>query len=414
MLPLRPRSRSLRRHTPVVAPPGENAPRSQVYMKRRPCAKTGTYNFVNISNSIVAESPRTYTLSNGKIVRKNHTRLCLDPPRPGTFGTPGRLLHQRVFVSPSATAAYRSSLQAAARQTQTPQKHRSSPTTFEVHPTPSPTASPVRRSSRVRKAVVIPGAVPIAATTSSAARPPARRTQWVKQESFSSLPLRWPHNLSLPTLTPWINRRLFPILHRLPPTLMYPFIVGASTQNRRFPADLYTRLTVADFGHAYKKPALPSTWTSRILLFAATSKSFTKSSIGTLWCSAASLVGLRILTTASSKLICYASALSYPVILCLVSSFPSCFLFPLRLVPLFRAVSYLIISYTLFNFWGGVCYTTAKLTLSCCHYCLVLFHCCTKLTFHGQVLASAHCAVDTPYITVKDMLIELNNKFLFF
>ncbi len=189
-------------HHTNVDKTGKSATRFKIYMKGRPSAKAGTNNFVNISHLVAAESPHTYTLSNGKVIRKIFTRICLDNPRPGTFGTPSRLQYHRVFVSPRAEAAYQSSLSVAARQSrrrrqrhmenrnarpQTPQRLRNQPTRFEVADTPSPevTTPPqaVRRSNRQRKAVVVPGAT-------RTPRPAPKRTLWIKPE---------PHGVATPS-----------------------------------------------------------------------------------------------------------------------------------------------------------------------------------------------------------------------
>ncbi len=145
----------------------------RIFMKTRPGAKIGTHNFVEITGNIALETPNTFTLTDGRAIRKNLTRTCLDPPRRGTFGTPPRLLYELVFVSLSATRAYQSSLSAApkasrglrnrymARAALSSAANSPSPTIHPQSATASPVDSlPVRRSSRVRRAVVTPGAVP--------------------------------------------------------------------------------------------------------------------------------------------------------------------------------------------------------------------------------------------------------------
>ncbi len=125
-------------------------------------------------------------LVNGKVVRKNDTRRCLEP-RAGAFGTPCKLEWARAFVHPETTkqheqwlrkesakskrkrTAYRHEMMAAP---QTPRKLQKSPSTFEIEPTPAPSSSSTemlpaqqqqRKSTRQRTAVDKAGGVPICA-----------------------------------------------------------------------------------------------------------------------------------------------------------------------------------------------------------------------------------------------------------
>ncbi len=196
------------------------APSKRIFVKSRPGAKTGTDNFVDTTSKIAQETPHTFTLTDGRVIRKNLTRTFLDPPRRGTFGTPPRLLYERVFVSPSATRAYQASLSAAARASRRLRNRYLSRLTSPAAQQPATTAprdpSPPRRSTRARKAVVVPGAVPIAYTS----RAPTTETVWLKCEPEDPTPTADPMTdplepqPTLPPLTPF--RRLDDIpLHRL-------------------------------------------------------------------------------------------------------------------------------------------------------------------------------------------------------
>ncbi len=203
------------------APASSNiAPSQRIFVKSRPGAKTGTNNFVDITSKIAQETPHTFILTDGRVIRKNFTRTCLDPPRRGTFGTPPRLLYERVVVSPSATRAYQASLSAAARASRRLRNRYMSRLTSPAAQQPAPIAprdqSPPRRSTRARKAVVVPGAVPIA----YASRAPTNETVCPKREpedpAMTADPMTDPLEPppTLPPLTPY--RRLDDIpLHRL-------------------------------------------------------------------------------------------------------------------------------------------------------------------------------------------------------
>ena len=65
-------------------------PKERIFMKKRGQAKAGANNFVEFTHVITKETPHTFTLVNGKVVRENEMRKCLDTPEPpvGSFGTP--------------------------------------------------------------------------------------------------------------------------------------------------------------------------------------------------------------------------------------------------------------------------------------------------------------------------------------
>ena len=141
----------------------------------------------------------TLTLSDGRVVRKNNVRVRLGPPPPGTFGTPSRLDHERVFVHTADTRAHKKNLarrmkNAKAKRRRYEQylknRHTSPPPPTRPASPPKPPSppqrgpsspdsgaelrvrvSPVRRSTRRRTAVVVPGAVAINAISLSPPRP---------------------------------------------------------------------------------------------------------------------------------------------------------------------------------------------------------------------------------------------------
>ncbi len=92
-------------------------------MKKRGQAKAGAKNFVKVALVIAKETPHTFTLVNGKVVRKNEMRKCLDTPEPpvGRFGTPCKLLRERVVVHPENTKKHE---QLLARETRKSRKKR--------------------------------------------------------------------------------------------------------------------------------------------------------------------------------------------------------------------------------------------------------------------------------------------------
>ena len=67
--------------------------------------KAGANIFVEVTHVKAKETPHTFTRVNGNVVRKNEMRNCLDTPEPpvGTFGTPCKLLQERIFVHPENT-----------------------------------------------------------------------------------------------------------------------------------------------------------------------------------------------------------------------------------------------------------------------------------------------------------------------
>ncbi len=90
------------------------------WLKSAPGAKSGTQNYVNITDLIVSESPLTVTLRGNQVCRKvcrqvcrkNHVRWCLGPKQPpGNFGT-------LVFVNPSATKTHKRDLAGVPGSTQ--------------------------------------------------------------------------------------------------------------------------------------------------------------------------------------------------------------------------------------------------------------------------------------------------------
>ena len=101
------------------SPPSEgqkSPPNERIFMKKRNQAKAGANNSVEVTHIIAKETPHTFTLVNGKVVRKNEMRKCSDTPEPpvGTFGTPCKLLRERVFVHPENTKKHE---QCLARET---------------------------------------------------------------------------------------------------------------------------------------------------------------------------------------------------------------------------------------------------------------------------------------------------------
>ena len=155
-----------------------------IWLKRAPPAKAGTPNYFNISDLICSEATHSITLSDGRVVRKNNVRVRLGSLPPGTFGTPCRLDHERVFVLPAEIRAHQKDL--ARRHKNSRLGHLPLHLQLFLHlnqPPPDsgaseaehlrPWISLVRRTTRRRTAVVVPGAVAINAVSASLPRPPA-------------------------------------------------------------------------------------------------------------------------------------------------------------------------------------------------------------------------------------------------
>ncbi len=149
----------------------KKTPNERIFMKKRTQAKAGANNFVDVTHLIAKETPHTFTLTNGKVVRKNEMRKCLDTPEPpaGTFGTPCKLLRERVFVHPENTKKHEQWLaretkksrrkREAYRAKRWAEKQRSAEAaqrSAEQTVAPAP-----RQSQRPRRATDTPGGVPI-------------------------------------------------------------------------------------------------------------------------------------------------------------------------------------------------------------------------------------------------------------
>ena len=178
----------------------------RIFMKKRVQAKAGANNFVEVTRVIVKETPHTFTLVNGKVVRKNEKRKCLDTPEPpvGTFGTPCKLLRERVFVHPENTKKHeqwlaretrkRSQKRAAYKAKRWAEKQqRSSPT--EVESTEKLKSSEPRTSTRQRRAVDKSGGVPICSiTTLGTKRANSLRVRAGVRSRATAAFLKWTRN----------------------------------------------------------------------------------------------------------------------------------------------------------------------------------------------------------------------------
>ena len=136
----------------------------RLFLKTRPEAKAGTGVFSDISNRITTESPHTYTLTDGRVVRKNNTKIQSvlnqpTSPRRGPFGTPCKLEFCCAFVHREQTKQHERWLRNEERKSA---KLRAQYHRHQAQNPNSPTSPNPRRSTRRRTAVDRSGGIPIA------------------------------------------------------------------------------------------------------------------------------------------------------------------------------------------------------------------------------------------------------------